>query len=79
MYNLTIFQKSYFLTNFKVSEKWLYVLGALKKVCQGFGGVRKQFRVSKNDIFRKFLKIVLHMYSMSGFCRWQPDSTDPLI
>ena len=43
MYNLTIVQKSYFLTNFKISEKWPYVRGAIKKVAQGLGGSQKQF------------------------------------
>ena len=41
MYNLTIFQKSYILTNFKVSET--YVRGAIKIVAQGLGGGKKQF------------------------------------
>ena len=33
MNNLPKFQKSYFLTNFKVSEKGSYVRGAIKKSC----------------------------------------------
>ena len=43
MYNLTIFQKSYFLTNFKVSLKWPHVRGAIKKVAQRLAGGKKQF------------------------------------
>ena len=59
MYNLTIFQKSYFWINFKVSEKWSYVRGTTKKVSQGLGSGKKQFsslqKLYFQNIFKKFI------------------------
>ena len=52
MYNLTVFQKSYFLTNFKASEKWPYV----RKSCPRVGRWQKAVFESLETIFSEHFK-----------------------